>query len=75
MEELAQTPELKQAIAERTDRELLEYVAAMLSRLEPLIEALEGAGPALASMMPDANGNKPSPFKMAMGAAKLARGK
>lgn len=73
MEELAQTPALKEAIAGRSDRELLEYVVAMLSRLEPLIETLEKAQPMLGAMMPDENGKKPSPFKMAMGAAKLAR--
>jgi hypothetical protein len=57
-----------------TDRELLEYIAGMLRRLEPLIDTLEQAQPALASMLPT-DGKKPSPFKLAMGAAKLAGGR
>lgn len=57
-----------------TDRELLEYIAGMLRRLEPLIDTLEQAQPALASMLPT-DGKKPSPLRMAIGAAKLAGGR
>jgi hypothetical protein len=56
-----------------TDRELLEYVAGMLRRLEPLIETLERAQPALASMLPSGDGKKPSPLSAAIAMAKLAR--
>lgn len=54
-----------------TDRELLEYVAGMLRRLEPLIEVLEQAAPALA--MATGGNSKPSPLKLAMAASRLAR--
>ena len=54
-----------------TDRELLEYIAGMLRRLEPLIDTLERAQPAIASMLP-ADGKKPKPLSAAIAMAKLA---
>lgn len=57
-----------------TDRELLEYIAGMLRRLEPLIDTLEQAQPLIASMVPT-DGKKPSKIGMAMAAAKLAGGR
>jgi hypothetical protein len=53
-----------------TDRELLEYIAGMLRRLEPLVETLEGFAPAFAAAG-GSNGKKPSALKMAMAAARL----
>jgi hypothetical protein len=38
--------------ASMTDRELAEYTARMLARLEPLLTALENPPPMLAAMMP-----------------------
>lgn len=57
-----------------TDRELLEYVAGMLARLEPLVETLERFAPIAADLAEGGNGKRPSPFKMALAAAKLAGG-
>jgi hypothetical protein len=57
-----------------TDRELLEYIAGMIRRLEPLIATLEKATPMLGALVPEDGKAKPSPFKMAMAAAKLAKG-
>jgi hypothetical protein len=74
LENMGATAALVEAVDALSDRELLEYVAGMLQRLEPLIDTLEKAQPALASMLPT-DGKKPSPFKMALGAAKLAGGR
>jgi len=45
-------PEPDDVISAMTDRDLLEYVAGQLLRLEPLISAFENPPPMLAAMMP-----------------------
>ncbi len=52
----------------------LYRIEAMLDRLRPLVEVLEGFAPILAASSPDANGKRPNALKMAMAASKLAKG-
>jgi hypothetical protein len=52
----------------------LDRIERTLDRLGPLIDTLEQAAPLFGAMATDANGKRPSAFKMAMGAAKAARG-
>lgn len=45
------------ALDDATDRELLEYIAHMLGRLEPLLSLLENPPPMMAAMLPNLNGS------------------
>ncbi len=51
----------------------VDQILEKLGRLEPLIDALEHAAPLFAAMAPSDGKDKPSPFKLAMAAARLAR--
>lgn len=51
----------------------LERIEAFLNRLGPLVDVLEGMAPMLAGMTPTEDGKRPSAFRTAMAAAKLAR--
>ncbi len=54
----------------------LDRIERTLDRLGPLIDTLEQAAPLFGAMAGAGNGDKPpGAFKLAMGAAKLARGK